>query len=175
VPGKVPKITACLYKCNEGTQNFSYFHITLKNGEVLTLFFFLQLNFCQLCYIFTVLYISVFILFLHNEINLFLYSRLYCRGKVLGFRRGQRLQRYHTSLLKLEGVQTREHCNFYLGKRVAYIYRVVKKKNKPEKRVIWGRITRPHGNSGVVRAKFASNLPPVSMGRPVRVVSLYYY
>ena len=38
--------------------------------------------------------------------------------------------------------------------------------------MIWGRIARPHGNSGVVRARFSTNLPPKSFGGPVRVVSL---
>ena len=32
------------------------------------------------------------------------------------------------------------------------------------------RVTRPHGNSGVVKSKFSSNLPPHAFGASVRIV-----
>eukprot|EP01000_Liburna_glaciale_P006365 NODE_7463_length_278_cov_293.366812_g6303_i0.p2 GENE.NODE_7463_length_278_cov_293.366812_g6303_i0~~NODE_7463_length_278_cov_293.366812_g6303_i0.p2 ORF type:complete len:67 (+),score=9.78 NODE_7463_length_278_cov_293.366812_g6303_i0:29-229(+) len=54
----------------------------------------------------------------------------------------------------------------YLGKRVAIVYR----NKETDATVVWGKITRTHGNSGVVRAKFDKNLCPRFMGCPVRVM-----
>lgn len=69
----------------------------------------------------------------------------------------------NTSLIQIEGVNTKEEVAWYAGKRMAYIYKAKVKKNGTHYRCIWGKVTRPHGNSGVVRAKFKSNLPPKSM------------
>ncbi|PWZ08173.1 60S ribosomal protein L35a-3 [Zea mays] len=74
-----------------------------------------------------------------------------------------------TSLVQIEGVNTKEDVAWYAGKRMAYIYKAKTKSSETRYRCIWGKVTRPHGNSGVVRAKFKSNLPPESMGRKVRV------
>lgn len=37
------------------------------------------------------------------------------------------------------------------------------------------RVTRSHGNSGVVKTKFTSNLPPHAFGASVRIVNLFSY
>nr|GMD57633.1 60S ribosomal protein L35a-3 [Ipomoea batatas]GME19044.1 60S ribosomal protein L35a-3 [Ipomoea batatas] len=89
--------------------------------------------------------------------------RLYTRGTILGYKRSKSNQYPNTSLIQIEGVNTKEEVDWYLGKRMAYIYKAKTKKNKSHYRCIWGKVCRPHGNSGVVRAKFKSNLPPKSM------------
>ena len=99
----------------------------------------------------------------------------------MGYKRSHRNQDPNTSLLKIEGVTDKKETDFYLGKRVAYVYRGHKKREAKGKRpaskirVIWGRVTRPHGNSGVVKAKFRHNLPPKCFGATVRVVSTEHY
>ncbi|KAI9806844.1 MAG: hypothetical protein M1833_002501 [Piccolia ochrophora] len=69
-----------------------------------------------------------------------------------------------------EGVDDQKGANFYLGKKVAFVYRAHREIRGSKIRVIWGKVTRPHGNNGVVRAQFRRNLPPKSFGATVRVM-----
>lgn len=98
--------------------------------------------------------------------------RLYVKGTFTGFKRSKSNQDNSVALLRLENVLTREDTEFYLGKRVAYIYQATRtqKGRKSEYRVIWGKIRRAHGNSGMVRATFRRNLPSRAMGATVRVM-----
>ncbi|KAG0270429.1 hypothetical protein BGZ95_001691, partial [Linnemannia exigua] len=90
--------------------------------------------------------------------------------RVLGFKRAKRNQRPDISLVQIEGVKTAADTEFYLGKRVAFVYRAKREVNGSKIRCIWGRITRAHGGSGAVKARFRNNLPAKSFGASVRVM-----
>eukprot|EP00662_Eupelagonemidae_sp_cell21_P041885 gene41885-39639_t len=87
--------------------------------------------------------------------------RLFQPAQMMGYKRSQRHSINHTALLRIKGVRDTKDAKFYCGKRNA--------KLKSRVRVVWGRVTRAHGNSGVVRAKFAPNLPCQSIGKKLRV------
>eukprot|EP00914_Ancora_sagittata_P005149 GHVO01010638.1.p1 GENE.GHVO01010638.1~~GHVO01010638.1.p1 ORF type:complete len:126 (+),score=7.74 GHVO01010638.1:23-379(+) len=96
--------------------------------------------------------------------------RLFSRGTITSYRRAQRNQDPSIMLVDIEGVQDRKATDFYLGKKVAFMYKAKTLKNNSKIRVIWGKVRKAHGNNGVVRAKFRKNLPPSSLGRRVRVM-----
>lgn len=96
--------------------------------------------------------------------------RLYVKGQVLGYKRSKANQENHTSLIKIDGVASKKELEFYLGKRIAYIFKAHTEKKGSKFRVIWGKVMRAHGKIGTIRAKFTKNLPPSSIGGNVRVM-----
>lgn len=95
--------------------------------------------------------------------------RLYVKGIFTGFRRGKTTQDENHALVKIDGLNSRKEVSYYLGKRLVYVYRT-----KHGYKTIWGRICSPHGNNGVVKARFNHNLPPKAIGGSLRVM-LYPY
>ncbi|OHS94132.1 ribosomal protein L35Ae [Tritrichomonas foetus] len=91
--------------------------------------------------------------------------KLWVSAVFTSFRRNKREINPAQALLKIEGVNSKEEAEWYVGKKVMS---PVASKNV-ERKENWGVITQVHGNSGVVRAKFDRNLPPAFLGKTVRV------
>ncbi|SCV15038.1 related to 60S ribosomal protein L33-B [Nakaseomyces glabratus] len=68
--------------------------------------------------------------------------RLYVKGKHLSYQRSKSVNNPNVSLLQIEGVANPQEAQFYLGKRVAYVYRASKEVRGSKIRVMWGKITR---------------------------------
>lgn len=72
-------------------------------------------------------------------------NRMSDRGKHISFQRAKHTIRPNTSLIKIEGVDDTKAATFYNGKRIAYVYRGKTEIRGTKIRVIWGKVTRPHG------------------------------
>ncbi|EES98330.1 LSU ribosomal protein L35AE [Giardia duodenalis assemblage B] len=80
----------------------------------------------------------------------------------VGYQRSKVKQRENVALVKVSGIYTRAETDKVIGRLIAIIH---SRSGKP----IFGKICRPHGNSGMVRARFYTNLPGQLMGHKVRV------
>lgn len=95
---------------------------------------------------------------------------VYVKGKHVSYQRSKSVINPNVSLIQIEGVQSPKDARFYLGKKIAYVYKAQKEVKGTKVRVIWGKVCRTHGNRGVVRASFKKNLPPSSFGSSVRIM-----
>ncbi|MHA1904653.1 MAG: 50S ribosomal protein L35ae [Candidatus Thorarchaeota archaeon] len=81
------------------------------------------------------------------------------RGVVTSYRRGKHLQHPNQVLLLFDDVKTRSEAAVLIGRKVKWTSEVG--------REFLGKVIGVHGNSGVVRAKFRTNLPGQAIGTPV--------
>lgn len=96
--------------------------------------------------------------------------RLYQRAKFVSFRRNRKVQRERQALVNIENCNDKAAATWYLGKRVAYVYKVKNNVNNTRYRCRWGKVIATHGQNGAARVHFKKNICPHAMGSLVRVM-----
>ena len=96
--------------------------------------------------------------------------RLYARAAFTGFRRARMSQRSNQALVHIENCADKDSAKWYLGKRVAYVYKVKNNVNNTRYRCLWGKVMNTHGHNGAVRCAFRKNITPSAMGALLRVM-----
>ena len=96
--------------------------------------------------------------------------RLYQKGVFTGFRRSRMSQVMNQALVTIHNTTDKAGAKWYLGKRVAYVYKVKNTVNNTRFRVCWGKVINTHGHAGAVRVKFAKNITAKAIGSTVRVM-----
>ena len=84
-------------------------------------------------------------------------------GIVVNFRRGRHTVYTNQVLIKIDGVDSREKAQEFIGKKVEW--KTPGKKGK----VLKGVITSAHGNKGLVRARFETGIPGQMIGEKVKI------
>jgi len=84
------------------------------------------------------------------------------KATVVNFRGGMRTQRTNQLLLYVDGVDSKGTASKFIGKRA-----VIRTSSGKE---ISGRITRVHGNSGILRARFTKGVPGQVVGKQIEIV-----
>lgn len=84
------------------------------------------------------------------------------QATILNFRGGRHTQHTNQFLLAIEGVDSRAKASQWIGKRIVW--------QSSAKKKIYGKITQPHGNKGVVRARFSRGLPGTVLGSKVDIL-----
>mmetsp|Transcript_122517 Transcript_122517/g.280830 ORF Transcript_122517/g.280830 Transcript_122517/m.280830 type:complete len:137 (-) Transcript_122517:43-453(-) len=97
-------------------------------------------------------------------------GKLYSKGVIVSYRRNRETQKPNQVIVKIEGVREKTGARFYLGKKVAYVYKATKVVNGTKNRIIWGKVIGTHGSAGGVRCKFRPNLPGQALSRPCRIM-----
>ena len=72
--------------------------------------------------------------------------------------RGKRTQYNSTSLIQINGVASKEEVDFYLGKRLAYVYKAKTLKKGTKFRVMWGKVRHSAHRTTGQQGMFQANL-----------------
>jgi large subunit ribosomal protein L35Ae len=80
---------------------------------------------------------------------------------IVNFRGGRHTKASNQMVLNIEGVESKEKAEGLIGKQVSW--------TTPGKKVISGKISAAHGNSGAVRVHFEQGMPGQAIGKQVKV------
>eukprot|EP00915_Cephaloidophora_sp_WS-2016_P000637 GHVH01000783.1.p1 GENE.GHVH01000783.1~~GHVH01000783.1.p1 ORF type:complete len:110 (+),score=10.23 GHVH01000783.1:40-369(+) len=97
-------------------------------------------------------------------------SKVHTPCTIIGYKRSRVRQYPRFSLLKVDGVEELSDAKMMLGKKVLFCYNAKVKKHGSHIRKVFGKIVAPHGNSGVVRAKFTKVIAPQFFGNRAKVL-----
>jgi len=84
-------------------------------------------------------------------------------ARIVSFRRGRHTQKVNQFLVSIEGVDSKEKASKLVGKKVVWTSSAGKK--------IHGKISAPHGNKGVLRARFTRGLPGQAVTQKVELLN----
>merc|ERR1711934_59505 len=96
--------------------------------------------------------------------------RLYQKGVFTSFRRSRTHQWENQALVAIQNCKSKADAKWYMGKRVAYVYKVKNVSNNTRSRCSWGKVMNTHGAAGMVRVKFAKNISGCATNANVRVM-----
>ena len=80
---------------------------------------------------------------------------------IVNFRRGRRTQKDNQMVLLIDGINSKDKAKSLVGKKVAF--------TTESGKIIQGKVSFPHGNSGAVRAIFERGMPGQSIGKKVKI------
>jgi len=83
------------------------------------------------------------------------------RGVIVSYRRGPKTQKPKECLLKFPHIKSASEASTLIGRKVAWPIR--------ERKCI-GKIVAPHGNKGLVRARFRKGVPGEALGSHVELI-----
>ncbi|MBS7648458.1 MAG: 50S ribosomal protein L35ae [Candidatus Bathyarchaeia archaeon] len=84
------------------------------------------------------------------------------KGVIINYRIGPREQYSRECILQFPRIKSRAEASQLIGRRVAW--------TDGKKNTIVGVIVAPHGNKGLVRARFRRGLPGQALGTQIRIV-----
>ena len=84
------------------------------------------------------------------------------KATIVSYRRGRHTQTTNQLLIEVDGVDSRALASKYIGRRLVW--------TTPGKKEIYGKVTQPHGNSGILRARFSKGLPGDAIGKKAEIL-----